>query len=165
MLSEPRALAFLTLLFGLGVLGTALGFQYLGGLQPCVLCLYQRWPWGVAIVASLLALAVGNRQPAMPRTLLGLAAAALFIGAGIAAYHVGVEQQWWAGTAACGGVSGQAATVEDLKRQLMATEIVRCDEIAWSFAGISMAGWNMILSLTGAVLLVWGLFATPRSTR
>ena len=103
-------------------------------------------------------------EPAAMR--LALAGLAMIAGAGIAGFHVGVEQHWWAGTSECGAQSGAPQTVEALKQQLLATAVTRCDEIAWSLFGISMAGYNLILSLAGAVVLAWSLTharASPRS--
>jgi disulfide bond formation protein DsbB len=89
----------------------------------------------------------------------------MLIGAGIAGFHVGVEQQWWAGTAECGGLTGQAKTVEELKAQLFATPVTRCDAVAWSLFGISMAGWNLIVSAAGGVLLAWQVIIRKPSAR
>lgn len=133
----------------LALLAGAFAFQYLGGLQPCVLCIWQRWPHGIgaalAILAALLPLSTTGRPAAA--ALMIAAGVVLLIGAGIAAFHVGVEQHWWAGTSECGGTTGAAASVEALRRQLLATPVVRCDEVAWSLFGISMAGWNLLLSI------------------
>lgn len=146
------------------MLGAAFAFQHLGGLDPCVLCVYQRWPWAAVIAAGLLALLTA-RHAGIARLLLGLAAIAMLIGAGIAGFHVGVEQQWWAGTSECGGVTGQAKTVAELKAQLFATPVTRCDAVAWSLLGISMAGWNLIVSAAGGVLLAWQAIIRKRSAR
>ena len=159
MLSDLRKLAFLTPVAGLAVVLVAFGFQHIGGLDPCVLCVYQRWPWAAAIVLGVLAFALGGN-----RTLLALAVLALLAGAAIGGFHVGVEQHWWPGTAECGGQTSAAATVEDLKRQLLATEVTRCDEVAWSLFGISMAGYNVILSAGLAVVLALGLYRNRRRT-
>ena len=156
-------LAVLTAALSAAMLGGAFAFQHIGGLDPCVLCIYQRWPWAAALALGLAAIMLGKkgRLPAIP---LGLAALALLIGAGTAAFHVGVEQQWWAGTSGCGGVVGKAKTIEDLKAQLLATPVTRCDEVAWSMLGVSMAGWNLIVSALAAVLLAWQLIPGKRST-
>lgn len=146
------------------MLGAAFAFQHLGGLDPCVLCVYQRWPWVAVIAAGVLAL-LAARHAGTARVMLGLAAIAMLTGAGIAGFHVGVEQQWWAGTSECGGVTGQAKTVEDLKAELLATPVTRCDEIAWSLFGISMAGWNLIVSAAGGVLLAWQVIDRKPSAR
>ena len=161
MFSDAHSLAALSAIAGICMLGGAFAFQHLGGLDPCVLCIYQRWAWAAVIAASVLALAFA-RNGAAARILLVLSALAMLTGAGLAGFHVGVEQHWWAGTSECSGITGKAQTVEELKRQLFATPVTRCDEVAWSLAGISMAGWNLILSLTGAVLLIWQLTRIPR---
>jgi disulfide bond formation protein DsbB len=152
MLSDLRRLAFLTPLVGLAVLLAAFGFQYIVGLEPCVLCVYQRWPWVAAILLGAIAFGLGAN-----RTVLLLAVLALLTGAGIGVFHVGVEQHWWTGTSACGGQGGAAQTVEELKRQLLATKVARCDQVAWSLFGISMAGYNVLLSAGLAGLLASGL--------
>ena len=140
----------------------ALAFQYLGGLPPCVLCIWQRWAHVAAIVPALLAAVLVWRGPERAAPwLLALAGLAFLAGAGIAGFHVGVEQQWWQGTASCGATSAPA-TLEDLKRQLMAQPIVRCDAVAWSLAGISMAGYNMLAS---AALGAYALWAAARLAR
>lgn len=143
------------------ILLAALGFQYLGGLQPCVLCIWQRWPYVAAIL--LAAGAAALRRHPVGRLLLGLAGLAFLAGAGIAAFHVGVELHWWAGTAECGADAAPAASVEELKRRLLAQPVVRCDEVAWSLLGLSMAGWNLLLSLGLAALSFWGAFARETS--
>jgi len=125
----------------LALLLGALAFQYLGGLAPCHLCILQRWPHAAAIALGLLLLA-------WPRRWLALAAAlAVLVGAGIAAYHVGVEQGWWQGPATCTAPEPGAQSSGDLLDQILATPVVLCDQVAWSLWGISMAGWNAILSL------------------
>jgi disulfide bond formation protein DsbB len=134
------------------VLG-ALAFQYWGGLQPCVLCLWQRWPHAAAIAAGLAGMYLvrqGRRHESGLATLV--AAAALAVTAGLGAYHAGVELRWWEGTQACGATGPVATTAAALRDQLLAAPVVRCDEIAWSFLGVSMAGWNFLLS--GALALL-----------
>ena len=134
-----------------GLLLAAFGFEYLGGLAPCKLCLWQRWPHGAVIGFSLLGLA--GLRPGLALMLIALSAATT---AAIAGYHVGVEQQLWAGPASCSSAlaSGSAAELVD---SLLATPVIRCDEIAWSFAGLSMAGWNMVFSLGLACFAVLAL--------
>lgn len=132
-----------------GLLLAAFGFEYLGGLSPCKLCVWQRWPHGAVILFSLSGLA--GLRPSLALALIGLSAATT---AAIAGYHVGVEQQLWAGPASCSSAlsSGSAAELVD---SLLATPVVRCDEVAWSFAGLSMAAWNMVFSfaLAGFALI------------
>lgn len=140
------------------VLGGALASQYWGGLAPCELCLLQRWPWAVAIVISFVATMAGSR-PALPWVAL-LLAAVFVVGSAFAFYHVGVEQHWFAGPSACSGAATAADTLEALKAQILRQQPVRCDEVAWSLWGISLAGWNLIASL---VMLVCAIAMFVRS--
>ena len=145
-MNEPtRAFTAFVLAASVVVLGGALLSQYWGGLAPCELCLLQRWPWGVAIVISFIATMVGSRQ-ALPWVAL-LLAAVFVVSSGLAFYHVGVEQHWLAGPAACSGAATAADTLEALKAQILHQQPVRCDEPAWSLWGISLAGWNLLTSL------------------
>lgn len=139
---------------GLLMLGAALAFQYWGVLEPCNLCIEQRKAWAGAIVLATLALfAEGKSRIAVALALLALAGIAVLIGAGVAAFHVGVEQQWWAGTKACGmGFNGfSQGGVADLREQLLNRPMVRCDQVAWSMLGISMAGWNGLIALAAGI--------------
>lgn len=148
MLSQ-RLLILLATLGSVALFGGALMFQYVGGLAPCHLCLIQRWPHRIAILLGLLALALPDRA----RQLLAWAGAAtMTVSAGLGLYHAGVEQKWWEGPTTCtsGDISGVATG--DLLDQIMNAPVVHCDQIAWSMWGISMAGWNGILSLGLAAL-------------
>jgi disulfide bond formation protein DsbB len=145
-MTEPtRGFPALVLLASAAVLGAALASQYWGGLAPCELCLIQRWPWGIAIVISFVATMVGSR-PAL-RWVALLLAVVFAAGCGLAFYHVGVERHWFAGPSACSGAATAADTLEALKAQILHQQPVRCDEVAWSFWGISLAGWNFIASV------------------
>jgi disulfide bond formation protein DsbB len=128
------------------LLAAAFAFQYLGGLAPCHLCLLQRWPHAVAVLAGLALLAAPRRA------LAGLGALAMLAGAGIALYHVGVEQHWWTGPTTCAAPDIGALSSEELLERILAAPVVRCDEIAWSFLGLSMAAWNGLASLGLAAL-------------
>lgn len=125
----------------LALLLGAFGFQYLGGLAPCHLCLLQRWPHGVALVLGLLILVWPARGLAL------LAGLAVLGGAAIAGYHVGVEEHWWPGPASCTAATPATADAGALLDQILATPTVLCDAVAWRWLGLSMAGWNAILSL------------------
>lgn len=132
----------------LAMLAGALFFQYGMNLPPCALCIWQRWAYAPPIALGLLALAL----PSARRPLVALAGLGFLAGAGIAGFHAGVEKGWWEGLASCTGAATTATTIEDLRAQLLAAAPVRCDEVAWSFAGISMAGWNMIAQIVFAAL-------------
>jgi disulfide bond formation protein DsbB len=139
VLFPPTAALLLALASAL-ILLAVLALQYLGGLPPCPLCVWQRWPWlGVAVLGL-----IGWRW--RPRLMLALAAPALLVGAGLGAYHLGVEQGWWALPAGCAAGEG-AQSVKDLKR-LLAEAPPACDQVSFTFLGLSLAGWNVVTSLT-----------------
>lgn len=129
----------------IAVLGTALASQYFGGLQPCKLCIYQRWPYVVTIAAAIAALTL-LRSPAGTRAMMAFSGLAFAVGGAIAVYHTGVEQGWFAGPTSCSGPETVAQTIEELRRQLFAVAVVRCDVVPWSLFGISMAGYNALAS-------------------
>jgi len=144
----------LVLLASAAILGTALASQYLGGLAPCKLCLYQRWPYAATIALGLGAVAFA-RGGLAGRLIVALCGVAFLVGAGIAGYHAGVEYGWFPGPTSCSGAATEATTVEELRRQLMAAPIVRCDEVAWSLFGVSMAGYNFLVSLALAAFALF----------
>lgn len=141
-LSGPKAAAAAAALVSAAALAIALISQYGFGLQPCVLCHYQRYAFVAALVLALIGLF------ARPRLFLALAGLTFLTGAGIAAFHVGVEQGWWQGTAGCHAPAFDLnASVDEMREALMNTDFVPCDKVAWSLFGISMAGFNVLFSL------------------
>jgi disulfide bond formation protein DsbB len=148
-----RLLPLVLLAVSVLVVGAALVSQHVGGLQPCPLCLYQRWPWYATIALSLLAVLAAGRRGA--HLVLALCGVLLAAGALLALYHVGVEAGVLQGPSACSGAAA-ADTVEALRAQIMGTAPVRCDEVAWSFLGVSMAGWNALASIAAAGFAFWG---------
>ena len=128
----------------------ALGFQYLGGLAPCPLCLWQRWPHGAAVVIALLGTTLFWR---FQRPVLFAGGASMVAGAGLAAYHGGIERGWWPGPSACSAPARLDMPTGELLDRIMAAPLVRCDEIPWSLLGLSMANWNMLAC--GALAVVW----------
>ena len=155
VLEAPRACLLLALASAAILLG-ALALQYLGGLPPCPLCIWQRWPY-VALIALGL---VGWRWH--PRAMLGVATMVLLGGAGLAAYHVGVEQGWWALPAGC-IAGGSAESVEDLKR-LLAEAPPACDQVGFTFLGLTLAGWNLVASLLLAAFTLAAALGFGRRT-
>lgn len=137
------------------LLAGALVFQALG-FSPCKLCLWQRWPHGVAILAGVLAL--GLRWPAM--AWLGALAAATTGGLGI--YHTGIERGLWPGPTTCTS-SGDIANISaaELLAQINQAPLIRCDEVAWEFLSLSMASWNALVSF--ALVALWVLAARSRA--
>ena len=139
--SKARLIA---LLLPLALLGGALGSQYLGGLHPCEMCYWQRWPHGAAIVLAAFSFVTRNGTS---RMLTLLAAIAIAISGAIGVYHAGVEAHVFQGLTTC------AANGARTLNEILNAPLVRCDQVQFSFLGISMAGWNAILSLGGAALI------------
>ncbi|CUH36293.1 disulfide bond formation protein B [Jannaschia seosinensis] len=154
--SRRRLLAFATLGHA-GLLGGAFVFQ-LAGYAPCAMCLWQRWPHAAAIVLGVAALA-----GVAPRVTAALAGLAALITAGLGFFHAGVEQDWWEGPSSCtGGGEGLGAfSGADLLSTEIADSVVLCDDIVWQL-GLTMAGWNGVLSLGLAV--IWAVAASRPST-
>jgi disulfide bond formation protein DsbB len=153
LLSRPRLLGALLALASAAMLGGAFYFQHVEGLQPCPLCVAQRWAHAASLGLGLIVFAFA--RDCLAPWLLGAVGLVFLAGAGIAGYHVGVEQHWIE-SSFCGSSDLLADTVEELKALLWETEIVRCDEVAWSLAGISMAGYNLIISIALAVVAFLG---------
>lgn len=129
------------------VLLGAYAFQHIGGLAPCKMCLWQRWPHAAAIVIGAVILLTKKVQ------LAWLGAVASLTTAGIGLYHVGVEQGWLEGPTSCTSSRISNISAQELMDQILAAPLVRCDDIAWQMAGISMAGWNAIVSLI--LVAIW----------
>jgi disulfide bond formation protein DsbB len=132
-------------------------FQYVVGLTPCPLCLEQRIAYYFAVpLAALVVLGVqyGATPKVLQLALLAIGVAMLW-NAGLGVYHSGIEWKWWPGPQECSGTPS-FGTVIDLQEQLKRATVVRCDEAAWRFLGLSLAGYNVLISLTLAALAVWG---------
>jgi disulfide bond formation protein DsbB len=149
MVARP-APAALARLVALGVpaalLAGAYLSQYVGGIHPCEMCYWQRWPHFAAVALAALAFlfAAPTRNA---RLLTGMAALAIAISGAIGVFHAGVEYKWWEGLTRC--ASGGPMTLEDI----MNVPLVRCDEVQFKFLAISMAGWNAIISLAAALFI------------
>ena len=153
---DPDQTPIIVVLASLAALFAAYVAQYGFDLQPCELCLYQRWPWWIA--GGVAGVAAFAPVPMTVRRGLCLAAGlSVLAGAGIAIYHVGVEQHWWQGPTTCGG-GAIPSSFADMQR-MMSTPIVPCDKPAWTLLGISMAGYNAVFSL------FFGGFVVERSLR
>jgi len=126
----------------------AFGFQYIGGLAPCHLCLLQRYPHGVAAVIGVL-VALGITWS--PLALFGALAA--LTTAGIGVYHTATERGWVQGPTDCTGFDISKMDPGQLMEAIKAAPLVRCDEVAWSMFGLSMASWNAVISV--GLALVW----------
>lgn len=143
---QARLLAFLmptALILG------ALGTQYIGGLYPCEMCHWQRWPLYFAMVVGALSFVV--KGPGVQRALVTLAGLGLLISGLIGGYHAGVELDWWEGITGC-TATGKSFSLEDIT----SGPLIRCDVPQWSFHGITLATLNFVIS-TGSALIVFGL--------
>ena len=145
-----RAFPLLIAAASAGLLLGAYLFQHLGGLAPCPLCLIQRWPHFAVLALGLAGAAAGGRVRVALLALVGLA---LLVSAGYGVYHAGVEQGWFA-SACAAPISGGSA--DDIRAQIMAAPLTRCDEVPWSLIGVSLAGWNALASVMVAGVAFYG---------
>lgn len=138
--------AFVMVAAALTVL-TALGFEYIGGYKPCPLCLQERYAYYAAVPLAFAGLILGSAGNWKAGGLLfWLVALAFLANAGLGTYHAGVEWKFWPGPETCTGALaplGQGGLLQSLSQ----TRVIRCDEAPWSFAGLSFAGWNAVISL------------------
>jgi len=138
----------------------ALGFQYIGGLAPCELCMDQRWAHVFAGAMAFLALVFASQA----KRFTGLAAAGLAISGGIAINHSGVERKWWSGPSSCSNSLDPNLSAEAYLKAIEEAAVVTCSDIPWSLAGLSMANYNGLLSLGAAALICGALWRLKSST-
>ncbi|UPJ28198.1 disulfide bond formation protein B [Bradyrhizobium sp. CW1] len=139
-------------------------FQLVLGIVPCPLCLEQRYAYYLVIPLGLLiALAARGGAP-RPLLLAGLAILALasIANAGLGTYHSGVEWGFWKGPTDCSGPVVNLGSSTDLLSRLDTVKVVRCDEVQWRFLGLSLAGYNVLISLLMAAIAAWGFVATVK---
>ncbi len=148
LLSRARLVA---ILLPAALLGGALGSQYLGGLHPCEMCMWQRWPHLAAIGAALAAIAL-RRNPPMSATFAALAALTILTSGAIGAYHAGVEYGWWEGFTTCTTI--RPANGGDMLEAIMNAPLIRCDQAPWTLWNISLAGFNALFSIAGAAAIL-----------
>lgn len=157
-LEKARALA---LAVPAALLAGAYGSEYWGGLFPCEMCWWQRYAHFVALAFAVLSFALRG-FPDKGRSLVWLAALAILTSGAIGAYHAGVEAGIFEGFTQCTStVSGLSG--DDLLKAIMEAPVVRCDQIQFEFLGISMAGWNAILSILAALTVLWLSLRRPRT--
>ena len=139
---HPSRGIFICGLISAGLYGGALLFQHVGGLVPCNLCLWQRWPHIIIIVLVTLTPIVKFHRVILSAILMTATVSLM-----LAIYHSGVEWKLWGGVKDCAVSLGNLFDLKNQTDALLSTPIARCDEVAWSFLGLSMAGWNAIFSL------------------
>lgn len=155
VLDNPRTPLVMVLAAGLAALVAAFAGQYVFGLQPCILCLYERVPWAAAAVIAGLGLVRPGRCWRLAA--LALCGAVFAAGCALAFYHVGVEAHWWASAAGCEGGAVGAFSVDDLSANALAEPLKPCDRVDFRLFGLSLAGWNVLLSGSAAAFSVASL--------
>lgn len=150
--SDPtttRQARWLALLVPATLLAGAYVSQYVFGLYPCEMCLWQRWPHWAAIAFALLAFV----RPLPTRMLVALAAGGILTSGLIGGFHAGVEYGWWEGITSCAATAGPAAAGQSALDAIMNAPLVRCDEPPFTLAGISLAGFNFLISVIAALVI------------
>lgn len=149
------------LLLPTGLMAGALGSQVFGGLIPCEMCHWQRWPHYAAIVLAILGfIAPGD---AAKRIAVALAALAILTSGAIGVFHAGVEYHWWEGITACAVAPGGGGSAEDMLARVLHAPIVACNVPQWQWLGISLAGFNAVFSLAGGIAIM-AILLRRRST-
>ena len=160
----PLAAALAVALIGLATIGGFFFFEYVVGLAPCPLCLEQRNAFYVSVPLAVL-LALGASYGANRKVLVAgflVIAGVMLWNTGLSAYHAGVEWKFWPGPQDCSGPISNFGTTQDLMKQLGNISLVRCDQVAWRFLGLSLAGWDVLVSLGLAAIALWGARAAYR---
>jgi disulfide bond formation protein DsbB len=161
--STPALMASLAVaVIAAATLAGAWFFQLVLGIVPCPLCLEQRYAYYLVVPLGLLVAAAAARRAPHGLLLAGLALLALaaLANAVLGAYHAGVEWGFWKGPTDCSGPVGNLGSAGDLLQRLDTVKVVRCDEVQWRFLGLSLAGYNVLISLLMAAIAVWGLART-----
>jgi disulfide bond formation protein DsbB len=146
MTPAAKTLALAAAAGSAALLAGAFLFQMLG-YPPCPLCLWQRWPHAVAVVIGAVVWLTGARALAWAGALAAAATGVLGL------YHTGIERGIFAGPDTCTSNPVTGLSVDDLMSQINAAPLIRCDEVAWSLIGLSMASWNAVLSFV--LVAVW----------
>jgi len=157
-LDKARLLA---LLVPAALLAGALGSQYIAGLHPCEMCHWQRWPHYAAVALALVAYAM-RRAPDRGRSMVWLGALAILTSGLIGVYHAGVELGIFEGLTQCSSTGGGGSSA-DVLADIMAAPLIRCDQVQFTFLGVSMAGWNAILSISAALVILWLSLKRPKT--
>jgi disulfide bond formation protein DsbB len=156
--SRPMAAAALAIaVVGAAAILGAWFFQYVVGLKPCPLCLEQRYAYYFAVPLAVLVVLgdqFGASRKVLIAALIAIAAGMLW-NAGLGVYHAGIEWGWWPGPQECSGTGASVGPAGSLVKQLESFSVVRCDEAAWRFLGLSLAGYNALISLALAAIAAY----------
>ncbi len=158
----PLTAAAIVTVVGVLTIGSLYFLQYVMLVAPCHLCLEQRYAFYFSIPLAALLWLGTNHGVARKVMIAGFVVIAIVMlwNSGLAAYHAGVEWKFWQGPIDCSGPIDQFGSVQDMMKQLQRISLVRCDEVTWSFLGISLAGWDVPLSLGLAAVAAWGAKAS-----
>jgi len=139
-------------------------FQLVLDIRPCPLCLEQRYAYYLVVPLGALTALAAAKNASRAVLLIGLAivAAATLGNAGLATYHAGVEWHLWQGPTDCTGEIGNLGSAGNLLERLDTVKVIRCDEVQWRFLGLSLAGYNVLISLLMAAIAAWGIVRTSR---
>jgi disulfide bond formation protein DsbB len=134
-------------------------FQLVLDIRPCPLCLEQRYAYYLAMPLGALVALAAARDAARPVLVAGLAVLALaaLANAVLGIYHAGVEWKFWQGPTDCTGEIGNLGSAGNLLERLDTVKVIRCDEVQWRFLGLSLAGYNVLISLLMATIAAWGI--------
>jgi disulfide bond formation protein DsbB len=134
-------------------------FQLVLDIRPCQLCLEQRYAYYVAVPLGALVAIAAARDAPRGGLVAGLAILALAAlgNAGLGSYHAGVEWGFWQGPTECTGPVGNLGSADNLLERLDTVKVIRCDEVQWRFLGLSLAGYNVLISLAMAAIAAWGI--------
>jgi disulfide bond formation protein DsbB len=153
ILGNPRLALFAFAAASATALAAAFISQYAYGLQPCILCVYQRIPYALVIFFAVLGIGLGRASVRPAKFFLGLVSITFLANSVIAAYHTGVERKWWPSFLEGCTIPKMEGNITDVLAQIEASPIVRCDEIPWTdpFFGLSMANYNVLFCLVLAI--------------
>jgi disulfide bond formation protein DsbB len=159
MISTSRSIPGLVLAGSIAALAIAFASQYIGGLLPCQLCIWQRWGYAGSILLAIVALLLPARLRGHGAVLASLG---LLVTAAIALFHAGVEYHWWQGLPSCSGNLDTSQSLAGLEQQLLATPVIPCDRPAWTMFGISMAGYDFIYAAALGLICLIGAIRVLR---
>jgi disulfide bond formation protein DsbB len=164
--ADPALVAALAIAFiAADTLAGAWFFQLVLDIRPCPLCLEQRYAYYLALPLGLVVAFAAYRGAPRPVLLAGLAILALaaLANSGLGAYHAGVEWQFWQGPTDCSGPVADLGSAGTLLQRLDSVKVIRCDEVQWRFLGLSLAGYNVLISLLMAAIAAWGMASAKRA--
>jgi disulfide bond formation protein DsbB len=140
-------------------------FQLVLDIRPCPLCLEQRYAYYLAVPLALLVAFAASRDAPRPLLLagLGLLLLAALANAWLGGYHAGVEWKFWQGPTDCSGPVVDLGSAGTLLERLDTVKVIRCDDVQWRFLGLSLAGYNVLISLLMAAIAVWGIKSAKRA--